>query len=231
MDPRRPPVTSPATHARSHSSGVSSPADTDYDYESEYNEKDAYARKDSARTDGTNSSHYAIKQPAYTNAHTPTHARAHAHAHDSVLSPFSPKASAPPSPSSSICSDAAGRKQRAVADIQEDGYARRSHQSQHISPPARAHLDPEKASAHDAAYEHRASANDVAAVVYDKTEYHEKGPEDKAWQLLVRFLLSITPHYYHHHPHHSNLNNHCHHTPLTPHSSTSPAPAPSSPSP
>lgn len=163
MEPRHPPVPSPATHA----SGHSSPAETDY--ESEYNEKDAYARKDSARTERGSKS-------------------INGYAHDSVISPFSPKASAPPSPSSSISSEA-GRKHRAIAEIQET-HDRRSHQSHRVSYPPRAHLDPEKAELYDA-YDrrsNRASVPNAAAVVYDKSEYHEKGPEDKAWQLL--FYLS-----------------------------------------
>ena len=164
MEPRYPPVPSPATHAQNHSSGHSSPAETDC--ESEYNEKDTYLRNDSARTERASKSTYG-------------------YAHDSVISPFSPKVSAPPSPSSSISSDV-GQKHRFISDIQET-HACQSHQSHRVSYPPHAHLDPEKASSYDA-YEHhsqnRASVPDAAAVVY-KSEYHEKGPEDKAWQLLV----------------------------------------------
>jgi len=164
MEPPNPPVPSPATHARGHSS----PAETDHD--SEYNEKEAHARKDSARTNRGSKA-------------------TSGHAHDSVISPFSPKTSAPPSPGSSISSQA-GRKHSAITEIQET-QDRRSH-SHRVSYPQRAHLDPEKANLYDE-YDHRRSLNrgpvpDAAAVVYDKSEYHEKGPEDKTWQLL--FYLS-----------------------------------------
>ncbi|KZM21411.1 uncharacterized protein EKO05_0006173 [Ascochyta rabiei] len=174
MESRNPPVPYSATHAPSapsapsHSSSPSLPADTDYDCDSEYNEKDARAAKDSART------------------HRRTQA-APGRAHDSVLSPLSPSASVPPSPSSSISSHAA-RKHRSITEIHET----QARQSRSLSYPPRAHLDPEKADYYDSPREHRsqnrASLPDAAAVVYDKSEYHEKGPEDKAWQLL--FYLS-----------------------------------------
>lgn len=162
MEPRHPPALYSAAHTQSHSSGHSSPAETDY--ESEYNEKDTYPHKDSRR---------AGSKSAYDRAH------------DSVISPFSPKASAPPSPSSSIPSDV-GRKHRSISEIQQT-QERTSRQSHRISYPPRAHLDPEKAASydHDHRSQNRASVPDAAAVVYDKSEYHEKGPEDKAWQLLV----------------------------------------------
>jgi hypothetical protein len=168
MEPRHPPVPYSATHAQSHRSGQSSPADTDCD--SEYNEKDACPRKDSTRPERVSKS-------------------SKGRAHDSVLSPFSPKASAPPSPSSSI-SGSVAREHRSSSAIQET-YDRQSHR---ISYPPRAHLDPEKAAYYDSPRDHRslnrASVPDAAAVVYDKSEYHEKGPEDKAWQLLVRVSSS-----------------------------------------
>lgn len=169
MEPRHPPVPSPATHVQSHRSGHSSPAETDYEseYAEKYNEKDTCAREDSTWADRASKASFG-------------------HAHDSVISPFSPKASAPPSPSSSISSDV-GRKHRSVYKIQET-HARQSHNNHRVSYPPRAHLDPEKAGSYDA-YEHRSqnrgSVPDAGAVVYDKSEYHEKGPEDKAWQLLV----------------------------------------------
>jgi hypothetical protein len=170
MEPRHPPVPSPATHAQVQTSGHSSRVESNYEseYAEKYNEKDTYARKDSTRTDRASKASYG-------------------HAHDSVISPFSPKASAPPSPSSSISSHV-GRKHRSVSEIQET-HARYSHNSHRVSYPPRAHLgDPEKANSYDP-YEHRSqtrgSIPDAGAVVYDKSEYHEKGPEDKAWQLLV----------------------------------------------
>ncbi|KAJ4331935.1 hypothetical protein N0V95_009776 [Ascochyta clinopodiicola] len=168
MEPRNPPVPYSATHAQSPSSGPLSPTDTDYNCDSEYNDKDACPRKDSARTHRGSQS-------------------APARAHDSVISPFSPTASELPSPSSSISSHA-GRKHRSVTEIQET----QDRQSRRVSYPPRAHLDPEKADYYDSPHDHRslnrASLPDAAAVVYDKSEYHEKGPEDKAWQLL--FYLS-----------------------------------------
>jgi hypothetical protein len=47
--------------------------------------------------------------------------------------------------------------------------------------PAQAHMDPEKA----AASPYRGDPNQTA-VLYDSTEYMEKGPEEKPIQLLVR---------------------------------------------
>jgi hypothetical protein len=97
----------------------------------------------------------------------PQHARHASRAdHDSVISvisPFSPKPSSAPSPSASIASD------------------------KRLSLPPRAHLDPEKA-----CYPNDSDSRDPARpephAVHDKSEYHEKDPEDKAWQLL--FYLS-----------------------------------------
>lgn len=164
MEPRYPPTPYSATQAQGHSSGHSSPAETDY--ESEFNEKDTYPRKDSTRTDRALSKSAAGR------------------AHDSVISPFSPKASAPPSPSSSISSHV-GHKHRSESEIQEV-HSGRSHR---VSYPPRVYLDPEKADYYDSPNDNRsqdrASVPDAAAVVYDKSEYHEKDPEDKAWQLLV----------------------------------------------
>ncbi|KAF2624191.1 hypothetical protein BU25DRAFT_163034 [Macroventuria anomochaeta] len=168
MESRHPPAPCSATHAQSHSSSHSSPAETDY--ECDYNEKDTYPRKDSTRTDCASKSTYG-------------------HVHDSVISPFSPKTSAPPSLSSSISSNV-GRKHHSVSEIQET-HDRESRQSHRVSYPPRAHLeDPEKANSYDLPYEHRSQnrASVPNAVVYDKSEYHEKGPEDKTWQLL--FYLS-----------------------------------------
>lgn len=156
MEPRHPPVPYSATHANSHSSGHSSPVSADY--ETEYKEKDAYAHQNTTRTDRGSKS-------------------AAGRAHDSVISPFSPRASVPLSPSSSICSSA-GRKHPSLSET-EKTYDQQSHR---LSYPPRAHLDPEKADFHASPHNHRHSAG---AVVYDKSEYHESGPEDKAWQLLV----------------------------------------------
>jgi hypothetical protein len=55
-----------------------------------------------------------------------------------------------------------------------------------LSYPAQAHIDPEKA----AARSQRQHA-DVTTVLYDSSEYHEKGPEEKSAQLLVRQYLVL----------------------------------------
>ncbi|KAH6618984.1 hypothetical protein C7974DRAFT_441594 [Boeremia exigua] len=158
MDPRHAPVPSPATHTPARS-GHSSP-DTDYDSES--NDK----RSEISQAHDTYQKH---SQPSQQRP------RDLARAHDSVISPFSSAASAPPSPGSSFSSDA--RQHHAPPPSHDTRHSR-------VSYPPRAHLDPEKA-APDAfsARSHRASA------VHEKTEYlDDHGPEDKACQLL--FFLS-----------------------------------------
>ncbi|KAF2016916.1 hypothetical protein BU24DRAFT_140611 [Aaosphaeria arxii CBS 175.79] len=133
------------------------------DYEYTYTDKDAYyARQANPRSQrGSKSSS--------------------ARAHDSVIShPFSPKVSAPPSPGSSISS--VGRKHRSIEQIQP------VQRPTSVTYPPRAYIDPEKAAA--ASYGHRSSHRnssnpDGANAIYDSGEYHEKGPEEKAWQLLL----------------------------------------------
>jgi hypothetical protein len=101
--------------------------------------------------------------------------------HDSVIShPFSPKASSPPSPASSISS--AGRKSRSIPEVR---YSSPPGGSRDITYPPQARIiDPEKA-AYSSPSPGRRSPNVAQDAVYDQAEYHEKGPEEKAWQLLV----------------------------------------------
>jgi hypothetical protein len=95
--------------------------------------------------------------------------------HDSVVShPFSPKPSSPPSPTSTVSS--AAPKHRSGDHDNEIQHP----PSVNISYPAHAHLDPEKA----AASPHRRDSN-LTIVLYDSSEYMEKGPEEKPIQLLV----------------------------------------------
>ncbi|KAF2730022.1 hypothetical protein EJ04DRAFT_515523 [Polyplosphaeria fusca] len=159
MDP--PPPTAPPTahnlHHQPHhrsSAADASPCDPEYTY----NEKDAFSRQQNVR--GSKGSRGG---------------------HDSVIShPFSPKASSPPSPSSSISS--AGRKHRSIDQIHFASPVI-------ISAPPRARLDPEKAhtSSHGSRTPNRVSYSnpDVTAAVYDSGEYHEKAPQEKAVQLQL----------------------------------------------
>lgn len=104
--------------------------------------------------------------------------------HDSVIShPFSPKASSPPSPASSISS--AGRKSRSIPEVRYSSPPRGSRDITY--PPQARIIDPEKA-AYSSPSPGRRSPNVAQDAVYDQAEYHEKGPEEKAWQLL--FFLS-----------------------------------------
>ncbi|KAL6710721.1 hypothetical protein ACN47E_007778 [Coniothyrium glycines] len=168
MHDQRPPAPFSATY--SHQSPQPSPYTTPDSYDFQHNEKDAYTH------------HYRSSRPD-------RHSRSsHVHAHDSVISPFSPKDSSPPSPSSSVSS--AGRKHHSIADSRNSrsGVDRHS-----IQRPPKAHLDPEKYgydSSRGGRSPHRVSGSgpDAEAVVYDQGKYQEKGPEDKAWQLL--FFLS-----------------------------------------
>ncbi|KAH7392578.1 hypothetical protein BKA66DRAFT_16786 [Pyrenochaeta sp. MPI-SDFR-AT-0127] len=185
MDPQRPPVPysaafSPQSQSQSHSqsqpsyyqpSPNTSSDDCDYDYGYGYNEKDAY---------------YSPQQTKHVaRAPRPTNRRPH----DSLIShPLSPKLSSPPSPTSSVSS--AGRRHHSLpAEIQ---HAPPQVASRGIAYPPVAHLDPEKNGYAPSSQSHRspnrASGLDADAIVYDQGEYHEKGPEEKAWQLL--FYLS-----------------------------------------
>ncbi|KAF2190880.1 hypothetical protein K469DRAFT_558844 [Zopfia rhizophila CBS 207.26] len=161
MNPQPPPTVSPASHSyqqqqydqqRSHESSPNDPND-------EYSEKDAYQR---------NQNQNLRLNPG------------NGRSHDSVIShPFSPKASSPPSPSSSI---SAARHDRSAPEIQQSPPA-------NVSYPPKAHIDPEKQafSPQSPRSPARVSSSnpDVTAILYDSGEYNEKGPEDKAVQLLL----------------------------------------------
>jgi len=89
--------------------------------------------------------------------------------HDSVIShPFSPKASSPPSPASSVSSSSRRHEHEHATVTQPVAY------------PAPAHMDPEKA-----AYGVRDRDANVTTILYDSSVYHEKGPEEKPIQLLL----------------------------------------------
>ncbi|KAF1828697.1 hypothetical protein BDW02DRAFT_209984 [Decorospora gaudefroyi] len=112
-------------------------------------------------------------------------------AHDSVISahPFSPKASSPPSPCSSISSR--GRPHNSVPETRHShSLSATRPPQQHVQHPPQAYLDPEKhvsRSSQGRRSPNRLSAAvvDGDAIVYDKGQYHEKGPEEKAWHLLL----------------------------------------------
>jgi hypothetical protein len=168
MESQRPPVscsaTSPQQSQLQHQLSTNTPSD-EYDYA--YNEKEPYQRQQSIRIDHHSKSSLA-------------------RGHDSVISsqPFSPKASSAPSPCSSISS--IGQQRNSTPEIR---YSRSDIEQTSIQYPQRAHLDPEKhgySSSHGGRSPNRASAVglDSDAIVYDKGAYHEKGPEEKAWQLL-----------------------------------------------
>ncbi|USP81058.1 hypothetical protein yc1106_08332 [Curvularia clavata] len=106
-------------------------------------------------------------------------------AHDSVIShPFSPKPSSPPSPSSdSTLSSISPQRTSAQANRHSSQVER-----QFLQYPQKAHIDPEKhaASLSQSRSPNRLSAlpSVVDAIVYDKGAFQEKGPEEKACQLL-----------------------------------------------
>jgi len=169
MEPQHPPVPSSATYPdRSQQAHQLLPNATPDEYEYTYNEKDAYPRQQSRIDRGSKTS-------------------SNGRGHDSVIShPFSPKQSYPPSPSSSV-SSAGGRRHRSIPEIQFSPPAR---DSQNIRSPPQAHLDPEKhgyGSSQGHRSQRHSEANDA---VYDQSEYHEKEPEEKAWQLLVSSILT-----------------------------------------
>jgi hypothetical protein len=155
--PTAPPATPQQQHPIHHHARTAEPSPNDAEFTDTYNEKDVYTRRDNAR--GSKGSRAG---------------------HDSVIShPFSPKASSPPSPSSSISS--IGRKHRSIDEIQFASPVI-------ISAPPKARLsDAEKAqSSRGSRTPNRVSSSnpDVAAAVYNAGD--EKGPEEKAVQLLVR---------------------------------------------
>ncbi|CAN9386690.1 hypothetical protein CC77DRAFT_954110 [Alternaria alternata] len=168
MESQRPPVPCSATSPQQSQPQrqLSTNASSD-EYNYAYNEKEPYQRQHSIRTDRHSKSSFG-------------------RGHDSVISshPFSPKASSAPSPTSSISS--IGQQRNSTPEIR---YSRSDIEQNNIQYPQQAHLDPEKhgyGSSHDGRSPNRASAArlDSDAIVYDKGAFHEKGPEEKAWQLL-----------------------------------------------
>lgn len=165
MEPQHPPVPFSATQAQQpHYPSFSASTN-----EHEYNEKN-----------------YVYSQQQSTRNQRGSKTSSNSRAHDSVISqPFSPKQSYPPSPTSSI-SSAGGRGRRSIPEIQ---YTTPLNDGQHIRQPPQAHLDPEK-HGYTPSQGHRSSRHSAGAsithdVVYDQAKYHEKEPEEKAWQLLV----------------------------------------------
>jgi hypothetical protein len=178
MDPQHPPVPSAATHANHttqshHPAAIAQPDEREYTY----SEKDVYSQHQSSRAErgSKQSSNYGRGR-------------------DSVIShPFSPKQSYPPSPTSSI-SSVGGRKHYSITEIQP--ASRPISDGQNIRCPPQAHLDPEK-QGYDSLHEPRSHRNSASArgandAVYDQGEYHEKAPEEKAWQLLVSNYSATT---------------------------------------
>jgi hypothetical protein len=166
MEPQLPPVPfSAITH------GQQQPQHPTSDYEYIYNEKDAYTQQQQQNTRAERGSKQSSND---------------GHGRDSVIShPFSPKQSYPPSPASSI-SSADAQKHRSITEIQSSSQISNG---QSITRPAQAHLDPEK-HGYGSSQGHRSHRNSGSAraandAVYDQSEYHEKAPEEKAWQLLV----------------------------------------------
>lgn len=168
MDPQHPPVPLSATH---HSQQPEQPSPNAAPEESyTYNEKDAYTQQQSTRAErgSKQSSKYG---------------------RDSVIShPFSPKQSDPPSPSSSI-SSVDQQKHNSLTEIHPSIA---SNEGRNIKFPPQAHLDPEKqnygSSQGRRSHRNSGSVRVTDDAVYDQGEYHEKAPEEKAWQLL--FFLS-----------------------------------------
>ena len=185
MDPQSPPpASSPATVARPHQTPSSPPA--------QHHRQNPHHQQHAPESEY----HYPYPYP-YSEKHAAPVALDRPH--DSVISshPLSPKASSPPSPSSSISS---GRKHRSIQEIQQLQQLQQLQLQQHprhVSYPPRAHLDPEKAqdlaSAAPRSQNRASSSNpEVTAVLYDSGEYREKGPEDKAVQLLVCSARLVT---------------------------------------
>jgi hypothetical protein len=178
MDPQHPPVPFSATHTH-HSQPPQQPSPNAV-YEEPtytYNEKDAYTQQQSTRAER------GSKQSSNDGR-----------GRDSVIShPFSPKQSNPPSPSSSI-SSVDRQKHNSLTAIHPSVPA---NEGRNIKFPPQAHLDPEKQDYGMAQgrRSHGTSGSVRVAddAVYDQAEYHEKAPEEKAWQLLVsRAHVSVT---------------------------------------
>ena len=128
---------------------------------------------------------YNEKSPSQHHHGSRASKSSHARGRDSVIShPWSPHASSPPSPRSSTSSTA--RRHRSFSAAH---HAPHVIKSQSISFPPQAHLDPEKHgyySLQSPRTPQRRSNPRADAVLYDQTNYQEKWPEDRAWQLLVR---------------------------------------------
>lgn len=162
MEPQQPPSAHPRPTRLPQS--PNSPRDeTDHDFASD--DKTAHHGHQSLRTE------HASKP-------------GHACGHDSVISqPWSPHNSGPPSLRNSVSS--AGQRQCSVSETRLAPDALRV---QTVPYPSQAHLDPEKNgyySLQSPRTPTRVSVSRSGLVVYDHTEYQEKGPEDKAWQVLV----------------------------------------------
>jgi hypothetical protein len=178
MESQHPPVPLSATHTNhSQQPHRSSPNATPDEHEYTYNEKDTYSQHRRSRAER------GSKQSS-----------SNGRGRDSVIShPFSPKQSYPPSPTSSI-SSAGGRKHYSITEIQASSTP--ISEGQDIRCPPRAYLDPEK-QGYDSLPEPRSHRNSGSArgasdAVYDQSKYHEKAPEEKAWQLLVSSRLAMT---------------------------------------
>jgi len=100
---------------------------------------------------------------------------------DSVIShPFSPNVPSPPSPGTSISS--INPRQCLATDKRLSSRP----DCQSIQYPPRAWIDPEKHGYGSSQGCHSPRAGPgVETVVYDQGKYHEKGPEEMPWQLLV----------------------------------------------
>jgi hypothetical protein len=167
MESQRPPVPCPATHAQQLNTSQLPPTNTpsdEYDYTS--TEKTPSQRQQSIRVERHSKSSYG-------------------RGHDSVIShPFSPKASSPPSPCSSVSS--IGPPRHSTPEIQSSRSGTIGQQN--VQHPPQAHLDPEKhgyASSRGGQRSPNRAGPDGDAIVYDKGAYQEKGPEERAWHLLV----------------------------------------------
>jgi hypothetical protein len=176
MESQPPPVPCPATCTQQHhhSQPQLSPSALPDEYEYTHNEKVPSQRQQSIRVERNSKSSYG-------------------RGHDSVIShPFSPKASSPPSPCSSVSS--IGRPRHSIPEIQR---SRSEIEQQRIQHPPQAHIDPEK-HGHGSSRGHRspnrvpaAAGPDGDAIVYDKGEYQEKQPEERAWHLLVSDIQTL----------------------------------------
>jgi hypothetical protein len=172
MESQRPPVSCSATPPQLSQPLHQLPTHASSDeYNYAYNEKEPYQRQQSIRIDRHSKSSLG-------------------RGHDSVIShPFSPKASSPPSPCSSISS--IGQQRNSTVQTR---FSRPEIEQGNLQYPQQAHLDPEKhgySPSPGRTSPNRVSAAELDgdAVIYDKGEYHEKGPEEKAWQLLVCDIL------------------------------------------